>query len=89
MLTLASTSSPRLLELLTGMSLVTAIWGAIGVVLVAGLVVMVIFKFFVGAQKNIGGGVGALVAVSLLVALATAPQKIIDLGTYLLTLIGV
>ena len=81
-------SDPILLELFTGDAMVSSIWNAVGVVIIFGAVIMIIFKFFIGAQKNIGGGVAALAGVAVMAALAATPAVVLALGNTLKALIG-
>lgn len=74
--------------MLTGATLVNSVWGAIGVVVVFVAVLYIIFKFFIGAQKNIPGGFMALAAVAVLSAIAANPQVVIAAGNTLKGLIG-
>lgn len=69
--------------MLTGGDLVSKVWGAIGLVVVFVAVLYIIFKFFIGAQKNIPGGLAALAGVAVLAALAANPQVVIDIGNTL------
>lgn len=55
--------------------------------IVFGAIIFIIFKFFIGAQKSVGGGIAALAAVAVLAALASSPQTVIDAGTALKGLI--
>jgi hypothetical protein len=71
--------SPILAVLKTGDDLVNSLWNAVGVVIIFGAVIMIIFKFFIGAQKNVGGGVAAL---------AATPSVVLALGNTLKALIG-
>ena len=69
------------------MDLVGSIWGAVGVVIVFGAIIFIIFKFFIGVQKIVGGGIAALGGVAVLAALASSPQTVIDAGEALKTLV--
>lgn len=75
--------------LMNGTDLFNALWGAVGTVIVLGAVIMIIFKFFLGQGKNIGAGIGALLGVAVLAALAKNPQWVIDGGTALLNIVGI
>ena len=81
--------APILLELKTGEGLFQALWGAVGVVIILGAVIMIIFKFFLGQSKNVGAGIGALAGVAALSALAANPTWVIGMGTTLLKIIGI
>ena len=74
--------------MLTGSSLVTAVWAAVGVVIVFAAVIMIIFKFFLGAQKNIGGGIAALAGVAVMAALAASPDTVIAAGNVMKGIVG-
>lgn len=66
--------------MLDGTDLVGALWNAVGVVIIFAAVVMIIFKFFLGAQKNVMAGIGCLVGVGALGALAANPAAVIAIG---------
>ncbi len=70
----------------TGDALVANIWGAIGVVVVFVAIIFIIFKFFIGAQRNIPAGLGCLVGVAVLAALASAPGTVLDIGADLVAI---
>lgn len=72
----------------TGTALVNSVWSAIGVVVVFAAVVMIIFKFFLGAQKNIPGGVASLLGVAVLAALAANPAVLLAAGDTIKGLVG-
>lgn len=74
--------------MLTGTALVNSVWGAIGVVVVFAAVIVIIFKFFIGAQKNIPGGVAALLGVAVMAALAANPAVLISAGDTIKGLVG-
>lgn len=75
-------------DLLTGSQLVTSVWGAVGVVIVFAAIIYIIFKFFIGASKNVGGGIAALVGVAVLAALAANPDSVIGLGNTIKGILG-
>ena len=74
--------------MLTGIGLVNAVWAAVGVVIIFGAVIMIIFKFFLGAQKNVGGGIAALAGVAVMAALAANPDSVIQAGNVLKGIVG-
>ena len=80
--------STLLAEIKTGADLVSSVWGAVGVVLVAGAVAYIIFKFFIGSGRNVMAGIGSLIGVAVLSALIAAPDKVIPLGQTRANLIG-
>ena len=57
--------------------------------MILGAVALIIFKFFLGQSKNIGAGIGALLAVGALAFLAQNPQAVLDMGKTVLSWIGV
>ncbi len=72
--------SPVLGELYSGSSLASHLFDAVGLVVILGAVALIIFKFFLGQSKNVGAGVGALLAVGVLAYLAQNPQSVLDMG---------
>jgi len=80
--------TPILADVLTGDRLVSAVWSSVGVVIVFGAVLFIIFKFFIGAQKNIGGGVAALAGVAVMAFLASKPDIVMGIGESLGGIIG-
>ena len=82
-------SQPHPHGLYSGSSLATHLFDAVGLVVILGAVALIIFKFFLGQSKNIGAGVGALLAVGVLAYLAQNPQSVLDMGKTVLSWIGV
>ena len=67
--------------ILVGDDLVHSVWAAVGTPIVAAVIIIVIFKFFVGANKNIPAGIGILVVVAGICSFLVSPQTFIDMGT--------
>lgn len=75
-------------DLTDGNALVNNLWQAFGVLIIAGAVVYIIFKFFIGSQKNVSGGIAALVGVAVLAFLASTPKIVLELGKQIGKIIG-
>ncbi len=72
--------------MLIGKDLSSAIWNSVGGVFVLAVLVIVVFKFFVGQNKNIPAGIGTLVGVAAIVGFILSPDTFIGIGS---TVVGV
>lgn len=80
--------STLLAEIKTGADLVSSVWGAVGLVIVFGAVVVIFLTCFVGQNKNIKAGVGALIGVALMAFLASSPDKVVSIGQTVGNILG-
>jgi hypothetical protein len=66
--------------LLTGSDLTNSMWTAFGASVILGAVVWITFKYFLGANRNVKGGVAALAFLAVLCAIAVQTDIVTGWG---------